>query len=128
MRFFENERELMRWVLVEARKRGWLACAFGAPFHVVRKAGGTVTIPNKDAIGFPDLALVHPEHGLVFVELKLDPKTRLRPEQAIWLAALAAAGQRVYVLRAHQQDAILDVLDGREPSERLSPSFPRAAA
>lgn len=111
-KFFENERELVRWAVAEARDKGWLAVAFDAPMRIVRKPGGPIAIPNKDAAGFPDVVLVHPTHGLVFIEFKLDPKSPLKPEQVVWLRALAAAGQRVYVFRAHEQAAILSLLAG----------------
>lgn len=44
--------------------------------------------------GFPDLVLVHPEHGLRFAECKA-VNGILRPEQVVWHEALAEAGLTV---------------------------------
>jgi VRR-NUC domain len=52
--------------------------------------------------GWPDLVICRaPE--IVFVELKGD-KTRVRPEQKAWLAALAACGLEAYLWRPNDFD------------------------
>lgn len=51
--------------------------------------------------GFPDLALCRVRDGrLILAELKVWPRLSLRPEQAVWLAALGKnAGIEAYVWR-----------------------------
>ena len=60
--------------------------------------------------GFPDEVLVHPGRGLVlFRELK-SATGKLRPEQARWLDALAAAGADAGVWRPDDLDEIEGLL------------------
>lgn len=110
MRYFDNERAFTAWALKQARARGWLGGHL-SNMRVVRRQVGVFAIPDKDAAGFPDLVLVHPLHGLAWIELKM-PNGRLKPEQIVWLRALRAAGQRVFVFYPHEQDDLLAVLDG----------------
>lgn len=110
MRYFDNEREFTTWALKQARARGWMGGHL-SNMRVVRQKLGIRAIPDKDAAGFPDLVLVHPLRGVLWIELKM-PKGRLKPEQVAWLVALRSAGERVYVFYSHQQDDLLAVLDG----------------
>lgn len=55
------------------------------------------TDSRRSRAGFPDLVIVGPG-GLLFAELKAD-RGRLRPDQARWIATLAAAGAEVHVWR-----------------------------
>lgn len=123
MRLFESERDFTRWVLHEARSRYWLAAHLGNVQIVRGKGGIPVAIPDKDAAGFPDLVLIHTEHGVVWAELKMPDASgrtgKLRPEQVVWLSALREAGERVYVWGPGDQHEIADVLDGRESRSRL---------
>lgn len=48
--------------------------------------------------GYPDLTLVHPRYGCLWIECKAQ-RGVVTPAQAAWHADLEAAGQRVYVLR-----------------------------
>lgn len=121
MRYFKNERDFTSWALKEARARGWLAGHL-SNMRVVRRppaAPGQAplirAIPDRDAAGFPDLVLVHPEHGLVFAELKM-PGRRPDPEQIEWLRALRSAYARVFVWDTADQDEIVEVLDGKHVS------------
>ena len=61
--------------------------------------------------GFPDLVLVHPDHGLIFAELKTE-KGRVRPEQWEWIWRLEKAGERVFVWRPSYWDEVQAVLNG----------------
>lgn len=61
--------------------------------------------------GFPDLCLVHPEHGTVFIELKRE-KGRLSPHQRHWIDTLLIAGQRAYVIRPSDMDFVEQLLRG----------------
>lgn len=54
--------------------------------------------------GFPDLVLVRPPE-ILFWELKGE-KTRVRPEQQVWIAALTACGLEAAILRPSDFDAI----------------------
>jgi hypothetical protein len=47
--------------------------------------------PIQGDAGYPDLTLVHPTAGVLFVELKRGPN-KLEPAQAAWGEALIAAG------------------------------------
>jgi hypothetical protein len=47
--------------------------------------------PIQGDAGYPDLTLVHPKAGVLFVELKRGPN-KLEPAQAAWGEALIAAG------------------------------------
>lgn len=70
--------------------------------QVARSLGWLVYHPHdsrRSEPGFPDLVLVHPAKGrLMFRELKTQ-RGRVRAEQTVWLAALAAAGQDAAVWR-----------------------------
>lgn len=113
---FKNERVFTNWVLGQARKRGWKG-AHLETMQVVRRPGGeTFAVPNKHATGFPDVVLVHQEHGLVFCELKM-PGRKPDEAQIAWLLALRAIGVRVYVWWPRDVVEIIDVLDGRGPAQ-----------
>jgi hypothetical protein len=123
VRLFKDERDFTRWVLHEARSRYWLAAHLGNVQIVRGKGGIPVAIPDKDAAGFPDLVLVHHDHGVIWAELKMPTKAgkpgRLRQEQIIWLATLREAHERVYVWGPDDQREIEEVLDGNMSTARL---------
>ena len=48
--------------------------------------------------GLPDLICAHPNHGVVFIELKSE-RGYLRPAQREWRDALTMAGANYYVFR-----------------------------
>lgn len=56
------------------------------------------TDSRRSKPGLPDLICAHPEHGVVFVELKSE-RGYLRPEQKEWRDVLVAGGARYYVFR-----------------------------
>ena len=59
MTYFDSERKFTTWVLKEARARGWVAAHFGSSQKIIRtRDRGPISIPDKDAAGFPDLVLV----------------------------------------------------------------------
>jgi hypothetical protein len=112
---FASEKFFTNWALKEARKRGWTAWHLDN-MKVVRKPDGNVAIPNRDADGFPDLVLAHPEHGFVMGELKM-PGRKPDEKQIVSLLALRAADVRVYIWWPRDIDEIIDVLDGRGPAQ-----------
>lgn len=121
MRFFKDEKAFTRWVLKEARDRGWVGAHFGDSRRSVRMQDGSFRwVGDKDAAGFPDLVLVHPEYGVVFAELKMPGKyAKPKPKQVVWLQALRVAGADVYLWDTSEQAEILDVLSGLGPRGRL---------
>ena len=66
---------------------------------------------RRNKPGFPDLLIVHPEHGAAWFELK-SQAGRVRKEQRRWLDLLTAAGQRAYVVRPSQIDDVERLLRG----------------
>jgi hypothetical protein len=96
-----NEREFTRAVLNLAGELGWKTAHFSSTVRVVRKRGGQyATIPDRGAIGFPDLVLVKDER-IIFAELKAK-RGILTEAQAEWLRVLHAAGAEIYIWREHQ--------------------------
>lgn len=69
------------------------------------------TDSRRSEAGFPDLVLVHPNHGVLWLELKT-AKGRVRAEQHNWIYALQQAGQRAFVVRPADLDAIELALRG----------------
>jgi len=113
VKLFENERAYTAWALKQARSRGWLGGHL-SNMRVVRRKVGVFAVPDKDAAGFPDLVLVHPTYGVLWIELKM-PGRKLDVEQVRWLKALRAAGERVFVFYPLQQDELVALLDGEQP-------------
>jgi hypothetical protein len=103
-----------------ARALGWLV------FHAHDS--------RRSAKGWPDLTLVRPPR-LVFAELKVWPRTTLRPEQAVWIERLRAVPcvevfVWVWVFENGVEQEIADVLAqgaGRSP-ESLRDSPPPGLA
>lgn len=58
--------------------------------------------------GFPDTVMVRRQR-VIYAELK-SMRGRLRPEQRVWIDALRAAGQDVYLWRPNQWAEIEQVL------------------
>jgi len=80
-----SEATLQAQVLEAARLLGWLV------YHTHDS--------RRSQPGFPDLVLVHPgKRRVLYRELKTQ-KGRIRPQQQVWLDALAAAGQDAGVWR-----------------------------
>jgi hypothetical protein len=111
--------ELIRF----ARSLGWKVAHFRR-VRVQRKNGETYweTPVAADGTGFPDLLLIR-ENRCVVAELKA-AAGRVRPEQAAWLAAFAAAGIPAYVWKPRDWPEIRRTL-GRGPRPS-SPSGPVA--
>ena len=86
------EADFLEAVLRLANLYGWRS------FHArpAMTARGPRTAVAGDGVGFPDLVLVHPRHGLICAELKR-VGARPVPAQEAWRAALLAAGVPVYV-------------------------------
>lgn len=90
-----KERELQRQVTDAASRLGWR-------YHHEATSFGSKP-------GWPDLAMFHPEHGAIYVELKVGRRP-VTKAQADWLRWLKASGQTVLVVRDCEAD--LDVLYG----------------
>ncbi|MDF2757514.1 MAG: hypothetical protein K0S99_145 [Thermomicrobiales bacterium] len=78
-----RERDLQARVVGMANALGWIHYA-------------TVYSIGADP-GYPDLTLVHPEHGVIWLELKTD-RGRVSEAQREWIACLRDAGQRAWLV------------------------------
>lgn len=125
MRYFEDEKDYTKWAIKQAKLRGWKA-AHLPTMRPVRRKFGTIAVPVTEGAGWPDLFLLHPTLGPVWVELKMDGG-RLREAQVEWLNALREAGLRVFVFYPHHQDDLLAVLDGL-PTQTLFDETAEAVA
>ena len=92
-----KEHAFQQLVTNAARMYGWL------PYHTFRS--------DRSQPGYPDLTLVR--ERCIWAELKT-MRGRLRPEQKVWIEALKAAGQEVYVWKPCDWDDIVRLLSGRE--------------
>lgn len=94
-----DERAFQQLVTETARQLGWLCYH---PFD-----------SRRSSPGFPDLVMVHPEHGVVFAELKREDG-KLSPFQTNWVRALTEPEQvyEVYVWRPSDWYEIAVVLGG----------------
>lgn len=63
--------------------------------------------------GYPDLTLAHPNHGVLWLELK-GPRGKVHPAQQDWIDWLQLCGQDAYIVWWDQWDVIEDLLNGRE--------------
>ncbi len=99
MRLTMTERDLQRQVTDAAARLGWTC------YHTRYSIG-------SDA-GYPDLALDHPEHGALYLELKVGTNP-VTPAQRAWLQTLWEAGQHVAVIREtdHDHHVLLALLTG----------------
>jgi hypothetical protein len=107
-----------------ARYWGWKVAHFRR-VRVQRKGGETYweTPVAADGAGFPDLLLTR-EDRCVVAELKA-AAGRVRPEQAAWLAAFAAAGIPAYVWKPRDWPEIRRTLSrGPRPPSASGPAVP----
>lgn len=84
-----------------------LAHTFGWMVQHTRaaKQGDRWLTPIAGDVGFPDLVLVHPSRGILFVELK-SPKGALSDAQYEWSRAIRDAGGEWKLWRPKDLDAI----------------------
>lgn len=122
-----SERQFTRDVIKLAQEYGWTAAHFGNTVRVVRrskgKAGdvaataGAFVIPDKGAVGFPDLVLCR--ERVLYAELKVG-KNRLTPAQKEWVERLRQAGQEVYEWWPRHLPAIEYVLENAFTPKQLA--------
>ncbi len=93
-----DEAEFTRLLQKEGDTWGWRS------YHIPdsRKASSA---------GFPDLVMVHPQFGTIFVELKM-PGKYPRKDQREWLTALVHSGEKVFVWWPKDWADIKQVLQG----------------
>lgn len=111
-----TEAEWQAFVIDLARAHGWRVAHFRTSLD---RSGRWSTAVAADGAGFPDLLMVR--ERLIVAELKTE-RGRIRPEQAVWLAALADAGVRAYLWRPSDEAEVWRVLAGREPPGARRPS------
>jgi len=102
-----SEAAFQKNVVQLARARGWIVAHFRASLN---QRGQWQTAVSGDGAGYPDLTLVR--ERVLFVELKAEDG-RVRPEQRVWLCALASAGVDVFVWRPSDWDVLTQVLTSR---------------
>lgn len=111
-----------------ARWLGWQAWHFHDSRRIVSRGGRHIAIGDRNAAGFPDLALAHPVHGFAVAELKTETG-RLRPKQRVALAALEAAGVQTFLWRPSDWPLIEEFLKtGAAPDAAGQPVPGRARA
>lgn len=96
-----TEADFQRTVVDAARTLGWQV------YHTTYSVGSDR--------GYPDLTLAHPNHGMLWLELK-GPRGKVYPEQQEWIDFLNLAGQKAYILRWDQWDVVEALLKGEEVS------------
>ena len=96
-----SEAEFQKAVITLAKLHRWKVM-HTQPAQV--RAGRWIT-PNTGDQGFPDLVMVHPARGTIFVELKAT-KGVVSNTQWDWINALEDAGQEVHVWRPKDLDKI----------------------
>jgi hypothetical protein len=88
-----------------------LAAIYGWDHNHTRRSIGRgnrwVTATSK--IGFPDLLLWHPRHGIAAIELKVG-RNRPTPEQLAVLRSLEAAGAKVLIAWPDDFEAVRALL------------------
>lgn len=67
---------------------------------------------RRSASGFPDLVMVHPVRGVIFVELKREDG-KVSAKQQEWIDALRVALQLAFVWRPSSWPEIVRVLTGQ---------------
>ena len=102
-----SEAEFQKAVITLAKLHRWKVM-HTQPAQV--RAGRWIT-PNTGDQGFPDLVMVHPARGCIFVELKAT-KGVVSDTQWDWINALQDAGQEVHVWRPKDLDKISARLSG----------------
>lgn len=101
-----NEKEFQTEVMNTARATGWSVRHFhDSRRQVVDSNGHKRLVGDKDAAGWPDLAMWHPSRGVVIAELK-GPKTPVSPDQTKTLESLAVTAMSMAIgeqpkLRVH---------------------------
>ena len=80
----ESESEFQGRVIALAYAKGWRI------YHTYDS--------RRSVAGFPDLLMLHPQHGQIVAELKTE-KGKLTPQQANWLLAFEAAGLAAAIWR-----------------------------
>ena len=89
-----TEKEFQQALCQLATMTGWR----WIHFRTVKDHRNNYSTPLQGSAGFPDLVLVHPERGLLFVELKTT-HGRLSEHQKHWGSDLLAAGAEYYCWR-----------------------------
>lgn len=95
----QTERDFQRSVIHAAEILGWRV------YHTTYSIGS-----DK---GYPDLTMIHPTHGAMWLELK-GPRGRASQEQQEWIQSLKSAGQKAYIVHWNQWDLIESLLMGKE--------------
>jgi hypothetical protein len=67
-------------------------------------------------IGYPDLTLIHPRHGVIWLELKTYAGT-VSWEQTQWIELLRESGQLAFVVYPDDIDFIQALLEGKHPTQ-----------
>jgi len=96
----ETEKGFQKAIIELATKCGW------SVYHVANVRG---QLRAQTSVGYPDLTLVHPSHGVCWAEIKSE-KGKLSALQQEWLALLQQAGQRAFCWRPQDWDEIVGVL------------------
>jgi len=104
-----SEAEFQKAVITLAKLHRWKVM-HTQPAQI--RPGRWIT-PTTGDQGFPDLCLVHPARGTIFVELKVG-KNEVSNTQWEWINALEDAGQEVHVWRPKDLDKISERL-AKEP-------------
>ena len=107
-----SEAEFQKAVITLAKLHRWKVM-HTQPAQV--RPGKWIT-PNTGDQGFPDLCMVHPIRGTIFVEIKTD-KGVVSNTQWEWLNTLEDAGQEVHVWRPKDLEKISERL-AREPDDK----------
>lgn len=95
-----TEKQFQQAVVQEARSCGWRVFH---PYHM-----------QRSAFGYPDLTLVHREHGVLFLEIKREKDGRVSDHQHAWINDLQIAGARARIVRPCDHQWITAVLQGEE--------------
>ncbi len=93
-----TEKEWQRTVVEAASVLGWTC------YHTHDS--------RRSSAGFPDLTLVHPTHGVVWMELK-SARGRLTVDQEWWIVLLQGAGARAGVFRPSDWPIVEQILKGK---------------
>jgi len=96
-----SEAEFQKAVITLAKLHRWKVM-HTQPAQI--RAGRWIT-PNTGDQGFPDLVMVHPARGTIFVELKAT-KGVVSDAQWDWINTLEDAGQEVHVWRPKDLEKI----------------------